>query len=128
MTQSDADAIREVIEKAYIEGIHTTQDEAAIRSGFHPDFIMYVLRDNAIVKFTVDDWLPRVKQMKVSNPQLWSTKTRCTHRSLEVAGYTAMAEIDVFKGDTHFSTDFMLLYKFSEGWRIISKTFSVPKQ
>jgi len=128
MTQSDADAIRGVIEKAYIEGIHTTQDEAAVRRGFHPDFIMYVLKDNTLVKFTVDNWLARVQQLKASNPQLWSEKTRCTYRSLEIAGYTAVVEIDVYKGDTLFSTDFMLLYKFSEGWRIVSKTFSVPKR
>ena len=40
-------AIKQVIERAYIEGIHTTQDENTVRSGFHKDFAMLVLQDNA---------------------------------------------------------------------------------
>jgi hypothetical protein len=26
----------------------------------------------------------------------------------------------------HFSTDYLLLYRFEEGWRIVSKIFAVP--
>jgi len=126
MTHTDEDAIRQVIEKAYIEGVHTTQDAATIRSGFHPEFLMLVLKDNAVEKVTVDNWLERVHRLKAANPGLWSDPTRCEYRALEIAGYTAMVELDVYKGDVHFSTDFMLLYRFADGWRIVSKTFSVP--
>ncbi|NIV44636.1 hypothetical protein GWN49_07160, partial [Candidatus Bathyarchaeota archaeon] len=38
----------------------------------------------------------------------------------------AVAKLDVYKGTTQFSTDYMLLYKFKEGWKIVSKIFTVP--
>jgi len=126
MAHADVDLIREVIKEAYIEGVHTTQDAAVIRTGFHQEFLMLVLNDNAVEKVTVDNWLERVQRLKAANPELWSARTRCEYRALEIAGYTAMVELDVYKGDMHFSTDFMLLYRFADGWKIVSKTFSVP--
>ena len=41
-------------------------------------------------------------------------------------GHAAVAKLDVYKGETHFSTDYMLLYRFDAGWRIVSKVFAVP--
>lgn len=126
MSKDDIVAIKQVIEKAYIEGIHGTQDEATVKSGFHRDFAMLVLQDNAIKKVMVDDWLVRVEELKKESPDLWAAETRHTFEIVDVAGYAAVAKLEVYKGDTHFATDYMLLYKFEYGWRIVSKVFSVP--
>jgi hypothetical protein len=115
-----------VIEEAYIEGIHGTQDEQTVRSGFHGDFAMLVLQDNAVDKVDVDEWLSRLERMKADNPDLWNAETRHEFRLIDATGYAAVAKLDVYKGDTHFSTDYMLLYRFEEGWRIVSKVFAVP--
>jgi len=119
-------AIKEVVEKAYIRGIHGSQDEETIRSGFHPDFAMLVLQDNTIDKVPIGKWLDRIETMKADNPELWSAKTTHHFVLIDVAGNAAVAKLDVHKGEVHFSTDYMLLYKFEEGWRIVSKVFSVP--
>ena len=126
MGNSDELAIKQVIERAYIEGIHTTQDEETVKSGFHQDFAMLVLQDDALAKVTVDEWLPRVEVMKKENPELWAAEVRHTFKLVDVAGYAAVAVLDVYRGDIHFSTDYLLLYRFKEGWRIVSKIFSVP--
>jgi hypothetical protein len=115
-----------VIERAYIEGIHTTQDEETVKSGFHQGFAMLVLQDDALAKVTVDEWLPRVEVMKAENPALWAAEVRHTFKLVDVAGYAAVAVLDVYRRDIHFSTDYLLLYRFEEGWRIVSKIFSVP--
>jgi hypothetical protein len=120
-------AIQQVIEQAYVQGIHGTQDEATVRSGFHPDFRMLVLRDDAMEGVSVGDWLGRIEGMKADNPALWSAETRHTVRLIDVAGDAAVAKLDVYKGAAHFSTDYMLLYKFKDGWRIVSKVFAVPQ-
>ena len=127
MNNVEQEAIRQVIEKAYIQGIHGNQDEGTVKNGFHPDFAMLVLRDNIIDKVTVDEWLHRIETMKADNPELWKAKTTYTFELLDVANYAAMAKLDVYKGTTHFSTDYMLLYKFEEGWRIVSKIFAIPR-
>ena len=54
MQTNDKEMIKLVIEKAYIEGIHTTQDENTIRSGFHKDFEMLVYKDDGFEKVTID--------------------------------------------------------------------------
>jgi len=126
MENAEKEAVRQVIEEAYIRGIHGDQDETRVKSGFHQDFAMLVLQDNAIDKVTVDEWLDRIKRMKVDNPDLWSARTTHDFAFIDVAGKAAAAKLNVYKGTTHFSTDYMLLYKFEDGWRIVSKTFTIP--
>ena len=127
MQDTDEKAIREIIEEAYIKGIHGSQDETIVKSGFHEDFAMLVLRDDDLEKVDVDEWLSRVAEMKADNPDLWNAETRHEFRLVNVADYAAAAKLDVYKGETHFSTDYMLLYRFDEGWRIVSKVFAAPR-
>ena len=121
------EAIRRVLEKAYIQGIHGDQDEETVKSGFHQDFAMLVLQNDTIAKVTVDEWLDRIETMKAENPELWNAETTHNFELIDVAGYAAVAKLDVYKGTTHFSTDYMLLYRFEEGWKIVSKIFAVPR-
>jgi len=127
MVNVEKEAIRRVIEKAYIQGIHGDQDEETVKSGFHQDFAMLVLRNDTLAKVTVDEWLDRIETMKAENPELWNAETTHNFELIDVAGYAAVAKLDVYKGTTHFSTDYMLLYRFEEGWRIVSKIFAVPR-
>jgi hypothetical protein len=122
----DKEAIRQVIEKAYIQGIHGNQDAKTVKGGFHRDFAMLVLKDNTLEKVAVDEWLARVEVMKKESPDLWEAETRHTFELVDVAAYAAVAKVQVYKGTTHFSTDYILLYRFEEGWRIVSKIFSIP--
>ena len=126
MGNADKESIKQVIETSYIQGIHRDQDEALVKSGFHEGFAMLVLGDNAIDKVTVDEWLARVEVMKRQNPEMWAGETRYTIDLVDVSGTAAVAKLQVYKGDIHFSTDYMLLYNFEEGWRIVSKIFSIP--
>lgn len=126
MENGEKEPIREIIEKAYIEGIHGTQDEATVRSGFHEDFAMLVLQDGVLEKVSVEEWLHRIQGMKADNPDMWSAETKHKFQLIDISGYAAVAKLDVYKGETHFSTDYMLLYRFEEGWRIVSKVFAIP--
>ncbi len=126
MLDSDKEAIKKVIEKAYINGIHGNQDLDKIKIGFHQDFTMFVLNDNKIDKVNVSEWLDRIAKMKNENPDLWESKTSRNFRLIDATRNAAMAKLDVYKGTTHFSTDYMLLYKFEEGWKIVSKIFTIP--
>ena len=126
MDSGERDAIRHVIEEAYIRGIHETQDEGLVRSGFHPDFTMLVLQEDRLVKVGLDEWFVRIEDLKQQNPELWAARALPEFHIIDVGGNAAVAKLDVFRGETHFSTDYMLLYRFEDGWRIVSKVFSVP--
>jgi hypothetical protein len=126
MENTEKETIKGVIEQAYIEGIHRTQDEATVRGGFHADFAMLVLQDNVMQKVSVDEWFGRIETLKADSPDLWSAETTHSFKLVDVAGYAAVAVLDVYKGEIHFSTDYLLLYRFDDGWKIVSKVFSVP--
>jgi hypothetical protein len=119
-------AVKQVIEEAYVKGIHGNQDQKTVKSGFHKDFAMLVLKENTIEKVAVDEWLNRVEKMKEENPELWNAKTTHNFVFVDVSGNAAAAKLDVYKGETHFSTDYMLLYKFEDRWKIVSKIFRIP--
>lgn len=121
------ESIKKVIEEAYINGIHRAQDENLVKNGFHKDFNMLVLKDNSINKVDVDEWLKRIEKMKKDNPDLWNAETTYKFVLIDATGSSAVVKLDVYKGEIHFSTDYMLLYKFEEGWKIVSKIFNIPQ-
>ena len=127
MSNDAREAIRSIVEEAYIRGIHTTQDEATVRAGFHQDFAMLVLQDDTMLKVGLDEWFERVEALKADSPELWKAETRGDFLLIDVSGTAAVVKLDVYKGETFFSTDYMLLYKFEKGWRIVSKVFTIMR-
>jgi hypothetical protein len=123
---NDQEAIMKVIEEAYINGIHGNQDLNKIKDGFHQDFAMLVLSNNKMAKVSVDEWLDRIAEMKKNSPELWKSRTSHDFELIDITRNAAVAKLNVRKGAVHFSTDYMLLYKFEEGWKIVSKIFTVP--
>ena len=126
MHDKEKTTIKELIEESYIKGVHEEQDAKIVKSGFHKEFTMLVFKDDAIEKVTVDQWFDRIEKMKRENPELWKAKTTHDLSFIDVTGNAAAVKINVYKGKTHFSTDYMLLYKFNDGWKIVSKTFTIP--
>lgn len=116
--------IKRAIEEAYVKGLHEHQDEAAVRAGFHDDFRMYVREKDGVVPVTVGEWLGRVERLKADDPELWQQATRVQFDAIDVSGDCAVAKLIVHKGAHYFSTDYMLLYRLDEGWRIVAKVFS----
>ncbi len=125
MKQEEIQAIKQVVEEAYIEGIHKTQNMETIRSGFHPDFRMLVLGDNKMNKVSLEEWMPRIEEMKKANPQMWAGETAYEWHLVDYCNTAAVIKIEVHKNGQYFSTDYMLLYRFSEGWKIVSKVYTV---
>lgn len=116
-------AIRAVIEGAYIQGVHIKQDPEAMKKGFHPGFNMLVLKDGKMIKVPISQWIEKVEGIKKKNPG--PSKVKTTHRFLliDVTGNAAVAKIEVYKDSVHVFTDYMTLYKFKEGWKIVNKIF-----
>jgi hypothetical protein len=124
MGEKEVEAVKRVIEEAYMEGIHRTQDRETVESGFHRDFRMLVLEDDELRKVSLDEWFDRIEGMKADNPEMWSGESRHEFHLVDVAGRATVAKLDVYKNDEYFSTDYMLLYRFGDGWRIVSKVFT----
>ena len=115
-------AVVQVITDAYINGVHANPDAAAMRRGFHPDFRMLVLSDGKMTAVTLDEWAGRVEK-SAANASAARPAIKADFREVNVTGSAASVRVEVFRDGKHTFTDYLLLYKFGDGWKIVSKTY-----
>lgn len=124
-TEKETQAIRQVIQSAYVDGLQNMGSIDEIEAGFHPGFNLLGVRNNMLTKFPIYSWVSSVKARKVKNPEGRPQEERlaCKYKSLDVTGHAAMAKIELYQKDKKLFTDYLQLYKFEEGWRIVSKIY-----
>lgn len=116
---SDEAAIRTVLVDAYVEGIHVNRDSAAVRRGFHPDFVMAVYDEGALIVVPLQMWLDHLQL----DGQRTSHTIDHVFSSIDVTGSAATAKMEIYEDGTHIYTDYFGLYEFPDGWRIVNKLF-----
>jgi len=115
-------AIRQLIDESYVKGIHNRIEIGNIEKGFHPGFEMLSLNNNLLVKFPIYSWLENIR--KTVEAGLKPTAEVTARIPLvDVAGNAAMARVELFREGKHIFTDYMALYKFEDGWKIVAKTY-----
>lgn len=119
----DVAAVKAVIESAYVKGIHIDRDVEAIRKGFHPAFVMFAYKDGEVSTMTIDQWISGIEEGKKKNPNPPKVETTHEFAMVEVSGNAAVARVELHKDGKHVFTDFMSLYKFPDGWKIIGKIY-----
>lgn len=119
---ADVGAIRDVVTTAYVEGIHVEGDPAKIRSGFHESFKMFVQADDGIKEIGRDQWIARIEE---GNARADRERPEVDHEFtlVDVSGDAAVARVEIHRDGVHTFTDYLSLYRFPDGWRIVSKTF-----
>jgi hypothetical protein len=121
--QNDEEAIKQVINSAYVGGIHNGGPIADIRKGFHPSFIMFVKNNNDIKSTTLEEWITNLEKSRQSGAPAPADPAVAKFKSVSVNGIAASAVLDLHRGDKKVFTDNLLLYKFDDGWRIVGKNF-----
>jgi ketosteroid isomerase-like protein len=120
---SDGAAVETVVRAAYVEGVHAHPDSAAMRKGFHPDFRMLVLKDGAMSAVTLEEWIARMEKFRAANPNAPLPKVEAKFTNVDVTGNAATVRLELSKDGKHVFTDYLALYRFADGWKIVSKTF-----
>ena len=120
---SDREAVRRVIAEGYIEGIHQTQDAAKVEWGFHPEFRMLVRGDDGIVEVGPEAFLEMMIQRRKDDPAFFAQPLTFETPTVDVEGDAAVVRVEIARGGSHLFTDFILLYRFGEDWKIVSKIF-----
>jgi hypothetical protein len=118
----DDEAVKAVIKSAYVDGVHAKGDPALMRAGFHPGFRMLVLKDGAMTPVTLDEWAARVEkgaaERKGPPPEI-----RHEFAHVDITGNAAVVGLQLYRGGKHTFTDYLSLYRFPDGWKIVSKIF-----
>lgn len=119
----DRKAVMTVVEEAYVKGVHAEPSGEAMRKGFHADFIMFVQDGEKINKVTRDEWIARIEAGKAKNNGAPKPVVKHEFPVVEVTGSAAFVKVELHRDGKHVFTDFISLYKFADGWKIIGKTF-----
>lgn len=124
--EQGADAeVREVVQRAYVDGIHNFRRVDDVRAGFHPGFEMLVLRDGELERVTIAAWIERLEEQNARNPVPPDAPASFAARypSIDITGDCAVVKVELFREGEQLFTDYLSLYRFSEGWRIVGKVF-----
>ncbi len=119
--EGDIKAIKEVITAAYVDGMQNLGNIIDVEKGFHPGFILYYEQDNHLNQLPIYTWIEMVKQRKKDNPNGPAEKASIKFLMVDAIGKTGIAKFEVYRGSKLIFTDFLMLLKFEEGWRIVAK-------
>lgn len=120
--QGDEETVKQVVTSAYVEGIHNRGSVDDIRKGFHPSFNMLRLIENQIKPLPIEEWIANNEKAKKENPAPVA-KTEGKFINVDVTGNNAVVKLELYRENKKIFTDYLVLYKFTEGWRIVSKTY-----
>jgi hypothetical protein len=123
---TDVDAIKKVIQSAYVEGLQNEGDTVKINLGFHPGFELLIPgKDGGLEKYTLPEWKKKIKDGLASGklPRKGEDKISIKFLFVDVTEDAAVAKFNFFVGTKLTFVDYQFLYKYPDGWKIVSKIF-----
>ena len=120
---SEKDMVLKTVEKAYVQGIQNGKDIENIKKGFHPGFnLLGVDKDNMLTKLPIYTWYGYV-QKRVESGKKPEVETTAKYPMVDITGNAAVVKVELFREGKMIFTDYLSLYKFEEGWRIVGKIY-----
>lgn len=113
-------AIIAVVDEGYVQGVHLDADAEKVRKGMHESFVMFVRTDTGVNQVTRDAWIARLKPRDASAPR---PDVKADITVLDHSGDAAIVRVNLFRGGRQVFTDYISLYRFADGWKMIGKTF-----
>ncbi len=132
IVEDEKKAIKKIIQTAYVEGLQNEGNIDKIDSGIHPDFnLLGVNKDGSIWKLPIDEWKQKVMKRKEAGdfPKTGDKLVSIKFLTVHVTGTSAIAGFEFYVGKEKRYVDYISLYKFEEGWKMISKIYyQFPKE
>lgn len=127
--EKDKAAIKKVILSAYRDGIVNVGDVAAIKKGFHKEFnLLGIAGDGTgIWKLPIAKWAQDVEKRKKAGKYPPKELVKFKFLMVDVVGKAGIAKIEFYKGEKLAYTDFLSLYKFTDGWKLVAKIYNEHK-
>lgn len=124
--EKETKKIKKVIQTAYVEGLQNEGDTEKIESGFHPDFALLGIGDgDDMWSYPIEEWKKnQVKKRKEGKlPLKEDEAVTVKFLEVDVTGSAAMVKLEFYIGEELTYIDYISLYKFKSGWKIVGKIF-----
>ena len=125
-TDTDKEAIKKVIQTAYVEGLQNEGDLDKIDSGIHPGFnLLGIGEGETMWSLSIADWKKKTeaKKEKGDLPRKEDDQISIKFLSVDVTGTAAVAKIEFYVAEKLVYVDYISLYKFPEGWKMVNKIY-----
>jgi len=116
-------AVRETIVNAYVKGIHIDRDIPAIKKGFHQSFTMFIKNGGEVRTLSIDEWIGSIEKKKKKDPDGPDYEVTHDISMVDVTGDAAVAKVLIYRDDKLIYSDYMSLYRFEDGWKIVGKIY-----
>jgi hypothetical protein len=123
-TDAATQEIQSLIEASYINGAFNALDTKTMREGFHPSFAIHGVRDGALSRYPIDEWIAGIDKRKAA-ADFDASKEKWDHKFvfIDVTGNAAVAKIELSRQGKHVYTDYLSLLKLADGWKITDKVY-----
>lgn len=129
-TAKEKEAIKKVIQNSYVDGLISEGDLSKVEAGFHGCFVLLGPgRGNDTWQLPIYNWVERMKEQKAAGklPLPEDKKVTIKFDWVDVEGTTAVAKFKFYEGGKLSYTDYLSLYKFKNGWKIVHKIYATHK-
>lgn len=120
----DEAAIQAVILSAYRDGLCNVGDVELVRKGFHPEFRLLGIKDDALTILPIADWIRMTEAKKAAGKFPPQVPVDMEFPLIDVTGSAAVAKVKFLVGDRHVYTDYLSLFRFAAGWKIVNKIYA----
>ncbi|MDW7761544.1 MAG: nuclear transport factor 2 family protein [Acidobacteriota bacterium] len=122
---SEEEEIKVLVLSAYVDGLINAGDLDKTRAGFHPQFVLLGLQNGDLTRLPITEWIASVEKRKAQAQAQDHKPPLMTGRFLDVdvTGTAAMVKIELHREGVHIFTDYLTLYKFPDGWKIVGKIY-----
>lgn len=121
----ETEKIKNTITKNYVHGAFNETNIEAFKHIFHPEFsIINIMDDDSFFLFTRNMW-EDVLQKRLNDKSFdYSTiALKPDFKNIEIIGDKASVTLDLLLNNKIIYTDFLLLIKIDEEWKIVSKIY-----
>lgn len=123
--KTDEEAVKDVIQVAYVEGLQNEGNIEKIDSGIHPGFNLLGIADgDEMWNLSIADWKAKtVKRLEAGELPRKEDLISIKFLSVDVTGTAAVAKIEFYVGEKLTYVDYISLYKFESGWKMVNKIY-----
>jgi hypothetical protein len=122
--QEDEAAIRSVILSAYRDGLINVGDVEAVKKGFHNEFRLLGLKDGCLTILPIAEWIAATEAKKAAGKFPPPLPAKFEFPLIDICGDAAVVKVKFFVGDKLTFTDYLSLYRFADGWKIVAKIYA----
>jgi len=123
--ETDEEAIKDVIQTAYVEGLQNEGNLEKIDAGIHPGFnLLGIGEGNEMWNLSIADWKAKtVKRLEAGELPRKDNMIYIKFLNIDITGTAAVAKIDFYVGEKLTYVDYISLYKFEDGWKMVNKIY-----